>query len=35
MVVVTHEIHSMHVACYGLVQGNDIVTNTYEIPVCS
>ena len=29
--VVTHEIHSMLGACYGLVHGNDIVTNTYEI----
>ena len=29
--VSTYEIHSMLVACYGLVHGNDIVTNTYEI----
>ena len=32
--VSTYEIHSMLVACYGFVHGNDIVTNTYEIPVC-
>ena len=25
--------YSRHVACYGLVHGNDIFTNTYEIPV--
>ena len=29
--VVTHEIHSMLVACYVLVNGNDIVIYTYEI----
>ena len=29
--VVTHEIHSMLVACYMLVHGNDIVVYTYEI----
>ena len=29
--VVTHEIHSMLVACYMLVHGNDIVIYTYEI----
>ena len=29
--VVTHEIHSMLVACYVLVHGNDIVIYTYEI----
>ena len=34
-VVVTHEIYSMLVACYRLLHGNDSVTNTYEIPVCS
>ena len=29
--VVTHEIHSMLVACYVLVHENDIVIHTYEI----
>ena len=29
--VVTHEIHSMLVACYVIVHGNDIVIYTYEI----
>ena len=29
--VVTHELHSMLVACYMLVHGNDIVIYTYEI----
>ena len=29
--VLTHEIHSMLVACYVLVHGNEIVIYTYEI----
>ena len=29
--VVTHEIHSMLVACYMSVHGNDIVIYTYKI----
>ena len=29
--VVTHEIHSMRVACYVLVHGNDIAIYTSEI----
>ena len=29
--VVTHELHSMLIAYYVLVDGNDIVTYTYEI----
>ena len=31
LLISTQEIHSMLIACYGLVHGNDIVTNTYEI----
>ena len=31
MFVVTHEIHSMLVACWVLVHVNDIVIYTYEI----
>ena len=31
MFVVTHEIHSMLVACYLLVHGNDNVIYTYQI----
>ena len=34
IVISSYEIYSMLVACYGLEHLNDIVTNTYDIPVC-
>ena len=34
IVISTYEIHSMLVACYGLVHGNDIDINTCEIYSC-
>ena len=31
LLISTQEIHSMLVACYGLVHGDDLVLYTYEI----